>query len=93
MIIFVILIHLVFLCEVQTKKSIEKISVMYSDREPFVIEKKHRNAPGGLDVTIMENFAKKLKLKTEYIRSNQSLNLTFFSEDAFINFTQYHTFE
>lgn len=66
---------------------------MFSNREPFVIEDKINYVLNGLDVSIMENFAKKFNFKTEYIRSNQPLNLAFHSEEAFQNFTRLNSYE
>lgn len=70
-----------------------KVSILFSNREPFVTEDEMSGVPRGLDVSIMENFARKYNLKTEYIRSNQALNLALFSEEAFNEFSQNKSLE
>ena len=92
MIAFIVFIRLVFVLEVQSEEFDQKISILFSNFEPFVIANQNEEAPKGLDVSIMENFFKKFKLKTEYIRSNQSLTSIFQTEDAFEKFTQSQLF-
>lgn len=65
-----------------------KITIMFSHRNPFVIDSDQNLLPRGLDVSIVENFAKKYKLHTKYIRSNGSLNSVFHEEQSFNNFTK-----
>lgn len=67
-------------------KSIEKIKVMASHRVPFVI--RGENLLRGLDIDIVENFAKKHQLKMEYFTPNETLHEIFDSEDRFEIFLQ-----
>lgn len=92
MIALIVLLLLFFSLEVHSKESVQKISILFSNFEPFVIENENVNAPTGLDVSIIENFSKKFNLNTEYIRSNKSLNYIFQTESAFRNFTQSQLF-
>lgn len=62
--------------EIQKKR----ITVALSERRPFVTV--DENKLGGLDVSIIENFAKKLKLEVNYVQINESLNLVF-DKDGF----------
>lgn len=50
-----------------------KITVTLSGRKPFVILNSD-GAPKGLDVLIIENFAKKLNLQIDYSVVNRSQN-------------------
>lgn len=94
MIILTVLIHFICIFDVQSNESIKKISIMFSNRQPFVIANSLSEAKTKrLDVSIIENFSKKCNLKTEYIQSNESLNLVFQTEDAFEKFTQNHPIE
>lgn len=78
MIILTVLIHFICIFDVQSNESIKKISIMFSNRQPFVIANSLSEAKTKrLDVSIIENFSKKFNLKTEYIQSNDSLNLVF----------------
>lgn len=92
MIAFIVLIRLIFAREVQSQEPVQKILILFSNFEPFVIANQNEEAPKGLDVSIMENFSKKCNLKTEYIRSNESLTSVFQSENAFEKFTQNQLF-
>lgn len=63
----------------------EEIVVAFSSRVPFV----YRNQAGGLqglDISIIENFAKRLNLKIKYIEYNSSFNEMFMKEETFENF-------
>lgn len=73
--IFILLLH-----SIETKP-MRRISVMISESEPFA---SHANRPQsfrGLDIKIMENFAKKLGLSIEYITTNECLNEVFSSKN------------
>lgn len=50
-----------------------KIIVAVSERKPFVVFNPN-GPPTGLDVLIIENFAKKMRLNVEYVRVNESLD-------------------
>lgn len=66
---------------------IKRITIGYSKREPFV----YTNRVGelrGLDVMIMENFARKFNLKLEYIEHNISLNEISNDNEAFEEYIQ-----
>ena len=54
-----------------------RISVAVSERTPFVILDQNGGPPTGLDVSIMENFAKRFRFKIDYCLVNSSLNYTF----------------
>lgn len=59
-----------------------KITVALSERNPFVILNQN-GAPKGLDILIIENFARKLNLQIDYFLVNISLNYIFIDEDSF----------
>lgn len=63
-----------------------EIRVMASQMKPFVFYDK--NTLKGLDIDIIENFAKKFKLKVKYITKNKSLNEAFSTQDGFDRFKQ-----
>lgn len=69
-----------------TSNPIQKITIMASQAKPYVYEEKRSFR--GLDVDIIENFAKKHNLKTEYVSANEPLRSVFNSEDRFNNFSQ-----
>lgn len=54
-----------------------KISVAVSEQKPFVILDPNGGSPKGLDVLIVENFAKKFNFKIDYYILNASLNYIF----------------
>lgn len=54
-------------------ESADRIVVGFAKREPFIYANKFGTLKG-LDVSIMENFARKLKLKLEFVEQNFSLN-------------------
>lgn len=57
-----------------------KITVAISERRPFVtVDQNGRQS--GLDVSIIENFAKKFHFQVEYVKINQSLNSVFSMKD------------
>lgn len=60
--------------------SIPSIKVALSERKPFAIVDQN-GKPNGLDVQIIENFAKKLNLRLEYFFVNLSLNYVFANEN------------
>ena len=51
----------------------EKIIVGFSKREPFIYANKSGTLKG-LDISIMENFARKFNLKLEFVEQKISLN-------------------
>lgn len=55
------------------------ITVALSQQKPFVILDKN-GSPTGLDVSIMENFAKKFNIHIDYIVVNSSLNYVLTNE-------------
>lgn len=59
-----------------------KITVALSERNPFVILNQN-GAPKGLDILIIENFARKSNLQIDYFLVNMSLNYIFVDEDSF----------
>lgn len=59
-----------------------KITVALSERDPFVVFNQN-GAPKGLDILIIENFARKLNLKIDYFLVNISLNYIFTDENHF----------
>lgn len=67
-------------------KSIQKIKVMASHAIPYVI--RGENSLRGLDVDIVENFAKKHELEIEYVMANQSLQEIFNTQDMIESFLQ-----
>lgn len=75
------------------KATSEKIKIMYSHQAPFVIKSDLDGSLKGLDISIMENFAKKMNLHIEYIQSNESLHSVFNSDKKFENFMENHSFE
>lgn len=95
--IFPIFLQLIFILKVQTFRQIKpnrEITIMYSIREPFVMESHLKGSMlKGLDVSVVENFARKFQMKTTYIRSNESLNSVFNSEEDLRNFTANPTIE
>lgn len=62
-----------------------KISVLISKYEPFVFftNETESQGPKGLDISILNNFAKKFNLQIEYIQSNESLREAIVSEHKF----------
>lgn len=59
-----------------------KITVTLSERKPFVFLNEN-GAPKGLDVLIIENFARKLNLKIDYFIVDSSLNYIFTDKNYF----------
>lgn len=66
----------------QYAESNGKISVMLSERNPFVFFNEN-GTPVGLDISIIENFAQKFHLRIDYIVINSSLNEIFSNEKNF----------
>lgn len=63
----------------------KEIFIAFSARVPFV----YRSQMGelkGLDILIIENFAKKLKFNIKYVEYNTSFNEMFSKEETFKNF-------
>lgn len=73
---FIVILPLIF--ESSESKSISEISVMVSPSKPFAFYE--NGLFKGLDVNIVENFARKFKLKIQYILANESLNEIFLTE-------------
>lgn len=59
---------------------INQLTIMASPIEPFVAYSPNQSTLIGLDVKIIENFAKQFKLETKFIVTNESL-LEVFSSD------------
>lgn len=72
---------LVFLINSFGTTPINQLTIMASPIEPFVAFSPNRSTPIGLDVKIIENFAKRFKLKVNFIMTNKSL-LEVFSSDG-----------
>lgn len=64
----------------------QTITIMASQAKPYVYAQ--TKSLKGLDVDIMENFAKRQNLKIDYIIADQPLKEVFCSEDRFYNFSQ-----
>ena len=80
------IIILAVILQSSESKSLNKLTVMVSQSKPFAF---HENGVlKGLDVNIVENFAKKLILKVNYILANESLNYVFSTEESFDKFAQ-----
>lgn len=60
-----------------------KIAVTLSERNPFVIYNPKGN-PRGLDVVIIQNFAKQFNFVIKYVFVNESLNHVF-SDDKYFD--------
>ena len=63
-----------------------RITVAISERIPFVILGRNRTSMG-LDVQILENFAKKFHLQIDYVIINSSLNCAFSNGQHFRSFS------
>lgn len=63
----------------------KEIFVAFSARVPFVYRSKTGKLKG-LDILIIENFAKKLKFNVKYVEYNTSFNEMFSKEETFKNF-------
>ena len=80
------IIALVVILQLTEAKSLDKLTVMMSQANPFAF---HENGVfKGLEVKIVENFAKKLKLNVNYILANESLNEIFLTDGRFENVTE-----
>lgn len=66
--------------------SYRKITVAVSERIPFVVLDQNETLMG-LDVQILENFAKKFKLQIDYVIVDASLNYVFSNEQEFRKFS------
>lgn len=80
-------LKLIIAGEVLAMEPTEKIIVGFTKREPFVYTDQHGNR-NGLDIMIMENFARKHNLKLEYIEHNISLNEISNNKKAFEEYIQ-----
>lgn len=63
-----------------------RINVMVSQAEPFVFIDNATQKLNGLDVKIIENFAKRVNLQVNYIITNESLNEVFSTEKSLMHF-------
>lgn len=59
-----------------------------SAAEPFVIYDREKGAFGGVEVKIIENFARKFSHTIAFIYANVSLNNVFSTENRFQDFHQ-----
>lgn len=87
MFIFVLVIATGAVCSAQDfeSQSGRTIKVMASLSEPFVILDEKLSTLRGLDVDIINNFAKKYNLVVEFVIANESLNLAFSSDNELGN--------
>lgn len=67
-------------------RSIHRITVALSEQVLFVILNQNKT-PTGLNVLIIENFAKKIQLQIDYVIFNSSLNCIFAKEKIFDAFS------
>lgn len=81
---FVTIILAVILQSIDSK-SLNKLTVLVSQSKPFAFYE--NGVLKGLDVNIVENFAKKIKLIIRYIHATESLNEVFLTEDGLDNTT------
>lgn len=65
---------------------INQLTVMASPIEPFVILSPNKSELIGLDVKIIENFAKRFKVEAKFIMTNESLLEMFSSDDRTARF-------
>lgn len=79
-----LLFVLTFLLYSHESKSIKTITVMVSQSKPFAFYE--NQAFKGLDVNIIENFAKKFKLNIKYVLANESLFAVFSTPDKLNNY-------
>lgn len=68
------------------QKLIQRMRVMVSESKPFAFYENH--SCKGLEVEILENFAKRQNLKVEYIVIGAPLREVFSSEEQFNNFSK-----
>lgn len=73
---------------IDAKQSLNKVTVMLSQTDPPIHRKIGNSALQRLEVNILENFAKKFKLKIEYIVTNETLNFVFNSKTRFKRFSK-----
>lgn len=59
-----------------------KLTVMVSLANPFAIYDSRTQSLKGLDVILVDNFAKKFNLLPDYVIANQSLNEAFSSDES-----------
>lgn len=76
-----ILSALLLAVELINAKSMGELRVMVSQSEPFAIHDSNRQSLKGLDVKMMDHFARKLHLEVKYIIANESLNVEFSLDD------------
>lgn len=67
------------------------ITVAFWEQKPFV-NIDENGKPNGLDVQIIENFAKKYDFHINYISLNSSLNYNFANEESFKVFSHQDVF-
>lgn len=80
----------VFLIKIATIVAVDipsdhKITVALSERKPFTYLDQN-GVPKGLDILIIENFAKKFKFQLDFIIVNSSLNYIFTNEEYLRDF-------
>lgn len=63
-------------------KLFRNLKVMASISEPFVIFDSKTSTLKGLDVDIINNFAKKYNLAVEFVIANESLNEAFYDKNS-----------
>lgn len=66
--------------------SINQVTIMASPIEPFVVYNPNQSKLIGLDVEIIENFAKKFNFEVKFIMTNESVLEIFSSDDRTIHF-------
>lgn len=77
----ILLIGSVFSIENCKSNSDRLITVLASVAEPFVIYDKNSSIPNGLDVDIINNFAKQFNLQVKFLIANENLNEIFANGD------------
>lgn len=76
-----LLVSLILFQHFSDVKSSYEITVMVSQTESFSFYDSNKQSWNGLDIEIVENFAKKINATIKYIVSNESLNGIFSFED------------
>lgn len=70
--------------------SFDAITVMIFDRFPFIIHSNESDSLKycGLDILLLENFAKKYNLRMNYVETNVSVSEVFTSEEHIKEFIE-----
>lgn len=89
--LFVLLIFIKAIKSIQysTFGSSQKLTVLASIAEPFVIYDKETSKLSGPDIDIVTNFAKKVNLQVEFIMANESLKALLNYENRLGNLSQF----